>query len=82
MAKRKTVNVEALLEKFNNTLAHPDVPQEAKIGIATAAEMLLFEADRYAGFQFLNRTYNVATERYDIDPDTEYNRRYFYKQMA
>ena len=79
MTKRKTVNVEDMLNRFNTILANQDVPREAKIGIATAAEMMLFEANRYAGFQFLNTTYNVRTERYDVDPETDYNRVYFAK---
>ena len=81
MAKRKTVSVDAMLEKFNNILAHQSVSQESKIGICTAVEIMLMEANRYSGFKFNNMTYNVATERYDIDPDTEYNRTYFIKTV-
>lgn len=79
MTKRKTVNVEAMLEKFNTILASEMVPQEAKIGICTAAEIVLMEANRYAGFSYNHLTYNVRTERYDIDPDTDYTRTYFIK---
>jgi len=82
MTKRKTVNVDAMLEKFNNILASDLVPQDAKIGICTAAEILLMDANRYSGFGYNNMTYNVATERYDIDPDTDYNRTYFAKAIA
>jgi len=80
MSKRKTINVEAMLEKFNRILGCADVPQEHKAGICTAAEMLLMDANRYSGFSFLNTTYNVRTERYDVDPDCEYNRIYFAKK--
>jgi len=79
MSKRKTVSVDAMLEKFNTILESDMVPQDAKIGICTAAEMLLMEANRYAGFRYNNLTYNARTERYDIDPDTDYNRTYFIK---
>ena len=81
MTKRKTVDVETMFEKFNRILASKMVPQEAKIGICTAAEMILMEANRYAGYRYLNTTYNVRTERYDIDPDTDYNREYFIKNV-
>jgi hypothetical protein len=81
MSKRKTVNVDLMLEKFNQILASDMVPQDAKIGICTAAETLLFEANRYSGFRYLNMTYNARTEHYDVDPDTNYNRRYFAKAV-
>ena len=34
-----------------------------------------------AGYQYLNLTFNARTERYDIDPDTEFNRVYFAKRV-
>lgn len=73
---RKTISVEKLLERYNEILAS-DAEQKYKIGIATAIEILLMDTDRYSGFKFLNMTYNAATERYEVDPDTEYNRKYF-----
>lgn len=79
MSKRKTVSVETMLNKFNLILGNPDVPQSAKIGICSAAEIMLMEVNRYAGFQYLNTTYNAKTERYDIDPGCELNRIYFAK---
>jgi hypothetical protein len=80
MTKRKTMNVEAMLEKFNTILAS-NTPQKYKIGICTAIEIMLMDANRYAGYRYLNTTYNARTERYDIDPDTDYNRQYFVKNV-
>jgi hypothetical protein len=80
MTKRKTMNVEAMLEKFNTILASK-APREAKIGICTAIEIMLMDANRYAGYRYLNTTYNAKTERYDVDPDTDYNRLYFVKKV-
>lgn len=81
MSKRKTVNVEAMLEQFNNILASSQVPQESKVGISTAAELLLFQANRYAGFRYLNLTRDDETGYYNTDPGTEYNRVYFAKKV-
>lgn len=78
---RKTVNVDTLLEKFNSALANPNYKQQTKAGIAAAAEMLLFEADRYAGFRYLEQSYNSDTDSYDHPLDTEYNRQYSIKEM-
>jgi len=80
MSKRVTVNVEAMLAKFNMILAS-DVSQEQKIGVATATETMLFESNRYGGFRYLNMSYNDNSEQFDIVPDTEYNRQYFAKNM-
>lgn len=80
-AKRKTVNVEAMLARFNEILASDVVPKEAKIGICTAAEIMLMDANRYNGFAYLNMTWNDGTNRYDVNPDTEYNRVYRAKPM-
>jgi hypothetical protein len=80
MSKRKTIKVEELLERYNTILAS-QAPQEAKIGIATAAEILLMDTNRYAGFRYLDQFYNAATERYDHYPDTEYSREYFIKSV-
>jgi hypothetical protein len=80
MTKRKTLNVENMLERFNTILAS-NAPREAKIGICTAIEIMLMEANRYAGYRYLNTTYNAKTERYDVDPDTDYNRLYFFKKV-
>ena len=81
MSKRVTVNVEVMLEKFNTILASGLVPQKHKAGVATAAEIMLFEANRYGGFRYLNMTYNDNSEQFDIDPDTEYSREYSAKKM-
>lgn len=81
MTKRKTINVESLLNDFNLILGNPDVPQSAKIGICSAAEIMLMKANRYAGFQYLNTTYNARTDRYEVDPDCELNRIYFAKKV-
>jgi hypothetical protein len=80
MTKRKTVSVESMLNDFNLILGNPDVPQTAKIGICSAVEIMLMKVNRYDGFQYLNTTYNVQTERYDVDPDCELNRIYFAKK--
>ena len=81
MSKRVTVNVEVMLEKFNTILANEEVPQEQKIGVSAACEIMLVESDRYYGFRYLNMSYNDNSEQFDIVPDTEYNRQYFAKNM-
>lgn len=81
MSKRVTVNVEAMLAKFNTILASEQVSQEQKIGVASAVEIMLFEANRYGGFRYLNMSYNDKSEQFDIVPDTEYSREYSAKNM-
>jgi hypothetical protein len=50
---RKTVDVDTLVLMANRHLAAPDSTAEAREAICTYIEGVLFLADRYAGFRYL-----------------------------
>jgi hypothetical protein len=55
MKARKTIEVGLIKQFANNQLAHPNNTVEEKLGIITMIEHVLFKANAYNGFMFLNQ---------------------------
>lgn len=61
MARRKTIEVEFILDKVNYMLEHSTCNQDFKRGAASVLEMILHETGNYAGFNYrkwLNEGYH------------------------
>ena len=55
MSKRKTIDLEYLVERANTILANSTLDQSFRQGVCTMIEDALLEAERYQGFGYLNQ---------------------------
>lgn len=74
MAKgKKTVSVEYLVNKVNNTLKGNGMNQTAKSALCGFIETILLDSNNYGGYCHTNGISGIVT------PETEFNREYFIK---
>lgn len=83
MARTKTIKVSEIMEICNGIIESKDweQSQEAKRAACVILETVLLKTGNYGGFRHINLV-QVSEKRYETEPETEYNRRYFTKREA
>lgn len=80
---RKTVDVAALVDQLNKWIERAPLPAERR-ALAAVAEHVLFQADRYNGFQYLRSEFLPADQQTSTkvlrDDYDDTMRRYFVKE--